>query len=189
MIKRRPGVILVLVFALVMWGAVVVRLIGNEATGTVTPPKSTVDAVQEPAKRITIEHELVLFSYGADYGRATSEKAALPVEARFNLVKHQQFSTLQIAVTVTRLETGSLSDDGTYNFREKSPTRFIKKQRTVGQHRVIEFTDTSSDAFSKVVYLYNARHSASIAMSSTTVTDSDALQADLDAVTASWQWR
>lgn len=184
--KRVATTVVVLLIGLAVYAAF--NAVYGEANGTIQPVAAEPTPEATVTQRIAIDDQYASFSYPAKFTRLGSETVSDPVLARYNFTK-RQVSSWQAAITITKLASGSLSDDGTYNYRNVTTSRFQKEERSIGTHQVTIYTDLTSEVFSKVAYFRQGTRGASISLSGGLPSNMQQLQTDFDALIASWQWR
>ena len=184
MTKRKR---VLLAFGILLAGAAVYGLaqVTGESSGAILPVQQAAAASSQAPLQISDKY--ASFSYPNYFVPLTSDKPVLPVLARHNL-RSQTDPHFQIAVQVTHLENSNLQDDGSYNFRISTPSRFIKSSLTAGTNKVTAFTDTTASGFNKVAYLQHNNMSASVALTSALAGSDTSVENDFMAVLASWQW-
>jgi hypothetical protein len=182
---RRLFITVTLLFILVVAAVVVVKFLAGSNEGTISGVKKAATTEEQPLTYIPVNGAYATFTYASDYTQQKKEQSQLPVLDRFNFVS-QKTGQGEIAIQITNLINGKLSDDGTYNLREVTTERFVKETRKISGKSVIIFTDKTGGAFSKVAYLQKGSTDASIAL---TGSNPDVLQPEFERLIASWQWR
>lgn len=178
----------------VVWTAVVIlicgvafwayRTVNDSAEGTIVQSPAPVAAKERYNK---IRSDYAVFEIPTTFTAVSSSEPVAPVLKNYNFIK-QQFGSWQLAIHITRLPSGSLSDDGTYNYRNVTTGQYSKAVKQYGDHRAIIFTDTSTPTFTKVGYLTNGTLSASVSLMGGTPEVSTDMQATLDRILSTWQW-
>ena len=90
-------------------------------------------------------------------------------------------------IQVRKLPSGLLTDDASYNLRLHHPEQYIEQKLTINSAPASIMSDKTA-GFGKVGFLTHGGLVAEIALTSTSTSDNNQLQATLMKVLQTWQW-
>lgn len=134
-----------------------------------------------------VDGKTVSFSVPSRFHRQADE-AITAQEVEKLLFLNPQTISQNLSVTIRKLPSGSLLDDGSYNYRKVNSAKFTFENKTVGNNNFVVVTDPA-DAFNKVVFVTHNGLEGVIALNSTDVSATDELQKTLNHILENWQWQ
>lgn len=181
--KRRViwSIVLLLICITAFW---IYRTVNGSAEGTIVQSPTPTVAKEQYNK---IRSDYAVFEIPTSFTAVSSSPPVAPVLKNYNFIK-QQFGSWQLAIHITRISSGNLSDDGTYNYRNVTTDQYSKETKTYGERQAVIFTDTSTQSFTKVGYISHGTLSASVSLMGGTPDVAQDMQATLDRILSTWQW-
>ena len=134
-----------------------------------------------------IDGKTASFSVPTRFHRQADE-ATTSQEVEKLLFLNPQTISQNLSVTVRKLPSGSLLDDGSYNYRKVNSAKFTFENKTIGDNNFVVVTDPA-DAFNKVAFVAHNGLEGVIALNSADVSATAELQKTLDHILESWQWQ
>lgn len=183
-LTKKQGIYVVLLVALCLAGFWVYRTVNGSAEGTITQSPAPAEVTEHYNK---ISSEYAVFQVPTSFTATSSDKPVTPVLKNYNFIK-QQFGSWQLAIHITSIPSGNLSDDGTYNYRNVTTNQYHKETKQYDERQATIFTDTSTQTFTKVGYITNGTLSASVSLMGGTSEAAEDMQATLDRILSTWQW-
>ena len=120
------------------------------------------------------------FTVPAGYRKIATDKIVTPVLENFSYITSGTAS--QLSIQVVQLPGGSLSEDGTYNYRNVTKDRYTKSTVMISGKPSVMFADTQ--AASRAVYLQKGDLVARIALTGVDGNDATVI---ID-VANDWHW-
>lgn len=184
----RPRLIITALLLLLITSgiAVLYKKFAGNSVGSVTVGVPAPE-VAPVVNRLPIQSAYATFTRSSELKESRLEKPVDPVLVNHSFTK-QQFSPWSLGIQIVRLPTGSLSDAGTYNYRNKFTAQFTKSQRMIGKQATTVFVDRTTPGFNQAVYFQNGSRAASVTLSGGTSVQAEAMQAEIDSIITSWQW-
>lgn len=188
-IKNRSKKFWVRLFGLiVLVGLVVFAVITLNAPseGTI---KTAAPRDNSPAKTSynKVDGKTVSFSVPSRFNRLEDEKLTAQEAEKFRFLNAQTLSQ-NLSVTVRKLPSGSLLDDGSYNYRKVNSAKFTFENKTFGDKTFVIVSEPA-EAFNKVAFITNNGLEGVVALNSADINASAELQKSLDHILESWQWQ
>lgn len=137
---------------------------------------------------VPVEGKYGQLAYRSDFRPVETQKPVNPVLESFNYVRSEG-GYAEIAVQVSRLETGSLEDNGGYHYRSLLATRYAKDVTTVGSRSVVIFTERDATVTSLVAFMQQNSLAVSIALTGGTADEAPQQRALLLELVGQWQWK
>ena len=129
------------------------------------------------------------FTYPKSLSAAPSGRIAPPIVASYVLRYHSTPRTCNLAVTITRVPSGRLSDNNAYQFRRVHPEVYKESSETFNGVRAAVMTDTTATGFSKVGFLVDGEYQAAVALYGNDQSGPADLQATFAMIMGSWHWQ
>jgi hypothetical protein len=160
-IKARHIGLAVSILVIAVAAFLVYRLSSTGAQGQVSPPEIT----PPPTPAVHLESDkgtYIGFSYPDSFSKIPTEKlSGNQLEAFAYLKKPSPFWYLNIAIS--RLPSGNLADDGSYNARQKDPAKYEHLYWRVNGNQVDVFSDKTA-AYAKAAFVAQNHLMLSIAL-------------------------
>jgi hypothetical protein len=189
MTKRRATLlIMVVILAATAIGSVLIRLLSQPASGTITSQTQQaassqyyIDLVPKP-----ISGKYVALDYPAGLTPKTPDSFATPELEEFEFTAKDTTSWL-LAVDISQPRAGLLTNDSGYAYRLSHPKFYQASQTTANGQTVIIMADRSAN-FNQVAYVMHGPLLATIALSGGDAAGLQPLQTTLNMVLSALRW-
>jgi hypothetical protein len=183
--KHKKLFIFFLVFmVLVAACGVFVHTLNQPSEGVITSSQASETPSKVPLLRAT--GKTVSFLYPASFQKLATD-ALMPGDSEKFVLVNPQLSPRNLAIQIRKLPSGSLNDDGGYNFRNQNPVRYSEQIIDIHGNQISIITDQSG-GYSKTAFFTHQGLVANV----TLISSSDSKATDMDkalhTVLGSWKW-
>ena len=182
--KIRLAVIVALLFLGLSW--LVDHQLSKPSAGSIDTSVPAKSSVVTPSLK-SFKGAYISFSYPGSFTPAANSKPSGNIVETFVLSDRNHTPTWNLNVSVSKLPSGDLSEDGSYNFRKLNPDRFTALTWTINAQPVVVMQDNSG-GFNDVAFVVHDQLIASVSASSGNSADGPALSDILKSSLENLQW-
>lgn len=171
----------VIIIALVF----LIKALNGPATGTIT---NTPEAVVPSVSTLTATGKTFSFEYLSSFHQIKNDVLG-PLDVEKLSLTNPQTNPWHLDITIRKLPSGNLSDDGSYNLRKLNSQTYSEQTVTYRDNTFYIMTD-GTGGYSKVAFLLNKAKGldANISMTSASVSDTSKIDQAYTQVLSTWKW-
>ena len=165
----------------------IARLSARPANGVVSPLNAQLVAAAPKPVLKQYNNAFVTFQYPAAWMPGIVQLPQSPILSNTMLVGHDA-ALVRMAVTILRVPSGRLEDNGAYQLRLSQPQTYTADQIIVQGVTVPAMRDHTAPGYSTVVFLMHGEKQAVISLSGIDLIGHEPLERTLREVLQNWQW-
>jgi len=191
---KRPRLIIsgVIVLALIVGGVLWLHAVDSPVSATNVSESTSVVTAEKASnnmgKMVSVSGSYAQFSYPSLFTPLPPQSLSGNVVASYGYERRTQIPW-QLNITINFLAADEVGNDSAYNAAIHNPTRYSSSSEMANGSTVTVMTDTTSDGYDKVAFLFRGSYSVDISLNSNDASDAAQQQAILNEVIQSWRWK